>query len=435
MQRFTRRTFIAGTSVATLALAGCLGDDGDDDDGDDTVPPGDDDDNGDDTVAPGDDDYDDDHDDHDDDEEPEPLSYEIWAADQGTDQLYIYEGTEGSDNLELLDTYDLSTNGGRPHMVHFTSDYAYAAIANAGGPVIMRTEDREIIAEPETGGGTHFAGFSPDDEWLIVDVIGDNKIVRIDVDLDNESFDIADELVPSDEVEDIADTQNPVCHSWDHNGRTIHTLGPGYGDGGVVIVDHESFEIDVAWPGDELQANCGTMPHPTEDKFYLTAGLPSNPDEDVEGIGKYYVLDTSTDEIIAEGDSGGIDAHGFWFTTDGEELWVLNRETNDGIILDPDSDEVTGEIDAFGPDESDSPDIMWATPDGAYMVATLRGPNPVTGSPHAATGVNPGFSLLDVESKEIVSTIVPDEEDEDSDFHGVGVRPLGDAEGWTSPPF
>lgn len=416
MRPTTRRTFIAGTTAAGIAsLAGCIGDDEDDVDVTEA----------DDTDIP------------DDDDGPDwEAGYEIWAADQGTDIMYIYEpGDASGENFDLVDEFDLSTNGGRPHMVHFTSDYEYAAVANAAGPVIIRTADREIVAEPETGGGTHFAGFSPDDEWLIVDVIGDNKIVRIDVDIDEESFEVADEIVPSDEIDDIEDTQNPVCHSWDHSGRTIHTLGPAYGDGGVVIVDQDTFEIDVAWPGEDLPANCGTIPHPDEDKFYLTAGAPSDPDEGVEGAGEYYVLDTAADEILVEGDTAGVDAHGFWYTTDGEELWVLNRETNDGVIIDPDSDDVVDEIDAYGPDEDDAPDILWGTPDGQHMIVTLRGDEPVTGDPHAATGVNPGFAVLDVETRDVITNVVPDDDDPASDFHGIGIKPLVDADGLTSPPF
>ena len=411
----TRRLFLAGTAGAGgLALAGCLGN-GDDDDTDDDEEP----------------------------TEEEDATYEIWAADQGTDEIYIYEGTEGSDEFEHLETIDVDTIGGRPHMVHYTSDYEYAAIANAGGPVIVRTEDREIVAEIETGAGSHFAGFSPDDEYLVVDVIGDNSITRIDVDLEEEEFQIEDELIPSEEVDDISDTQNPVCHSYDSQGRSIHTLGPGYGDGGIVIVDHDDFEIVEAWPGEEDGfANCGTIPHPSEDKFYLTGGLPSDPDEDVDGVGEYYVLDTETDEITKRESAGGIDTHGFWYADGGDELWVLNRETNDGIVIDPDTDEEIETIEEFGPDtgdapdDSDAPDIMWASPDGEWMFVTLRGPNPVTGGPHAATGVTAGVSVLDTETKDIETVIEPNDH-EDADFHGIGVRPVDDFDTDidTSPPF
>ena len=70
------------------------------------------------------------------------------------------------------------------------------------------------------------------------------------------------------------------------------------------------------------------------------------------------------------------------------------------------------------------------------MFVTLRGPEPVSGDPHAATGVNPGFSVLDVDSREILDVVQPDPENSESDFHGIGVRPVDDpGDAITSPPF
>ncbi len=438
----TRRRFLTGSAtVGVIGLAGCVGDD--DEPADDGA------DDHDDEA----DDYDDEADDHDDDTEPAAQTYEVWAADQGLDDIHIYEGTEGSDEFEHVDEIDVSMLGGRPHMVHYTSDYEYAVATNVQGPILIDTESKEVVAELETGAGSHFTGFTPDDEQLVVDVIGDNAIVLVDIDWENEELSIADEIVPSDEIEEIEATQNPVCHSYDHNGNSIHTLGPAYGDGGVVVVDHDEFEIVESWHGEEMQANCGTMPHPTEDKFYLTAGRPTDPDGE-EGLGYFYVLDTENYEVIKEEDANGIDTHGFWYTTDGEELWALNRETNNGVVIDPDTDEVIEDIDAFGedtgdePETSDAPDILWSSPDGQWMFSTLRGPEPVSGGPHAATGVTPGFSVLDTETKEIDQVVEPvdlddfdeeDFEDEDvptPDFHGIGVRPVGEFDvSVGTPPF
>ncbi len=435
MDRTTRRRFIvAGGGAATVAIAGCIGDEAAQDDV--GTPPPDSDDEADDAV---------------DDEtatpEPYEATHEIWAADQGTDTIYIYEpADEGGEEFDLLGEIDTAQDGGEvPHMIHFSSDYEYAAVACTAGArtLVYRTEDRELVGNVETGAGSHFAGFTPDDDAVVVDVIGESEIVRVDADLEAETFEVDDRIEVGPEIDGLTEEEGaPICHSYDHQGRSIHTLGPAHGDAGVVIVDHDDFAVVRAWPGDELPTNCGTVPHPTEDKFYLTAGRPSDPEEDVEGLGEFYVLDTADDEILVDGMStGGVDAHGFWFTPDGEELWVLNRETNDGVVVDPETDDVVAEIEAFGPEDgedpgdSDAPDIMWSSPEGDRMYVTLRGPNPVSGAPHAATGVNPGFSVLDVESREIVHVEVPDPDDEDSDFHGIGVRPTEAFDGHTSPPY
>lgn len=405
----TRRRFLASTAGAgAIALAGCTG------------------------------------------ETDEEQSYEIWAADQGQNVIHIYEPA-GDGEFEEIDTIDTEAEGGEvPHMIDYSSDYEYAAVACTGGArvLVYRTEDRELVGNIETGPASHFASFSPDDEYLTVDVIGENRIVKVDADLEEEEFEETDDEIILEDVEFQSDETDPICHQFDGHGRSIHTLGPSYHDAGVVVVDHDDFSIAQSFSDDDLPANCGTVPHPTEDKFYLTAGLPTptdddgEPIEDEEGVGDYYVLDTSGDEIeiIDDGSTEGIDAHGFWFTPDGEELWVLNRETNDGLILDPDTDEVIEEIDAFGPETSDdtdnrdAPDIMWASPDGEYMFVTLRGPEPQSGDPHAATGVNPGFAVWDIEARERVDTIIPSDDD-DADFHGIGVRPTGDWDGFTSPSY
>ena len=377
-------------------------------------------------------------------------SYEVWAADQGLNNVHIY-APAAAGGFEEIDVIDTAADGGLvPHMLDFTSDYAHVAIPfTAGGRVLVyRTADRALIGNIETGPGSHFASFAPDDAYLTVDVIGENRIAKVAIDWETETFEEVDELVMADVEHQSADT-DPVCHQFDHHGRSIHTLGPSYHDAGVVVVDHSDFSIAQSFGGEELPANCGTVPHPTADKFYVTAGLPTPTDHDgtpvpdASGVGEYYVLDTSgeTVEIAKRGSTQGIDAHGFWFTPDVRELWVLNRETNDGIILDPATDEQIGTIDAFGPATSadtaqrDSPDIMWASPDGAYMFVTLRGQSPKSGDPHAATGVNPGFAVFDIAARERVETIIPAAGAEGSDFHGIGVRPIASYDGYTSPPY
>ncbi|NGM67564.1 cell surface protein [Natronolimnobius sp. AArcel1] len=460
----TRRKLLAGSaSAGIIAIAGCAGaDDDTDDEPEEEEEPEDDDES----------EEEEEEEEEGEEEEEEQLMYDIWALDQGQDTIYIYRPSAGStvETSELIDLNQLEgvpDEGVVPHMIDFSSDYEYAAIACTAGArtLVFRTEDYELVGNIETGPGSHMAAFSPDDEYIHVDVIDDGKIVRVEADLEEEEFEETDyiEVLENDVVQDAGiDSGAPICHQFAHDGRSLHTLGPSYHDGALVIVDHDDFTVDLAYSHDELPTNCGTMPHPDEEKFYLTAGLPSDPEADedsidYEGVGEFYVYDTAEDEILTEDgvSTEGVDAHGFWFTPDGEELWVLNRETNDGVVVDPETDEVIDEIDAFGewqndePEERDAPDIMWSSPDGEYMFVSLRGPEPVSGDPHAATGVTPGFSILDIETHEIVDVAQPDPitgysdeeiEDEDistPDFHGIGVRPVDDFESDipNSPPF
>ncbi len=446
MDSTRRRFLVGGATVSAVALAGCTG--GSDDDTEDE------DENG----------------------GEEPENYEVWALDQGQDNIHVYEPADEDefDEAESIDLNELEgvpDEGVVPHMIDFSSDYEYAAIACTAGArtLVFRTEDKELVGNIETGPRTHMASFSPGDEYIHVDVIGDPDeeygwIIRLEADFEDYEFEEVDRLDFSEnEAIDEAGVwpARPICHQFAADGRSLHTLGPAHGDGGVVIIDHDDFEVDRAYTQEEAPINCGTMPHYADEKFYLTGGRPTDPDGE-EGIGEYYVYDTAEDEFIVEGeDSGGIDAHGFWFTPDGEELWLLNRETNDGLILDPDDDSVVEEIDEYGPatgdepETSDAPDIMWSSPDGEYMFVTLRGPAPLSGGAHAATGVNPGFAVMDIETRERVDVVEPDpienyddedieaarDEEDDApripDFHGIGVRPVDefDSEIPNSPAY
>jgi DNA-binding beta-propeller fold protein YncE len=124
-----------------------------------------------------------------------PLSaqnYEIWALDQGTNIVHIYNA-----KLEEVGRIDMGTHGVRvPHMIHFTSDHAYAFIASIGsGDVsVIRTADRQVVGVLKTGPASHMAVVKPDDSAAIVDVIGDpndprsGKLVEITIDKQRGQF-------------------------------------------------------------------------------------------------------------------------------------------------------------------------------------------------------------------------------------------------------
>lgn len=375
------------------------------------------------------------------------ANYEVWALDQSENNnihIYVPNSGNGSQFVEIdvinLDDEEIV----RPHMIDFSSDGEYAVVANtvSGDIAIIESSSRDIVDVLDTGPGSHFGGFSPDDAFIHVDVIGSSEIVRVDADLEEEDFEIVDQIEINEGIDGLtADEGSPVCHAFDTRGRSIHTLGPSYHNAGVVIVDHDEFEVVEAWTGDDLPANCGTMAHPSKNKFYLTAGLPSDPEEGEEGVGDYYVLHTPPGRGDQRGQgqltrihrgglsTEGIDAHGLYPVKRTDEMWIVNRETNDGVIVDLNNHKVKEMIDAFGPavgddpEDSDAPDILTSSPDEKYIFGTLRGPNPLSGDPHAATGVNPGFAVWDIQRRERVETIQPaGEDDEDADFHGIGVR-------------
>lgn len=347
--------------------------------------------------------------------------YEIWAIDQGTNQVHIY-----SPALEEVDGIDLAAEGVRTaHMIDFTSDHAFGLIASTGsGDVtVIRGSDRAIVARLPTGPRTHMATVSPDDSRAIAAVIGspdapgDGKLVEILIDAENESFEIGRTLVVSEDplVQEnggrFPETQ-PICQEFTADGRYAYvTLGPGLADGGLVVLDVESFTLAAAFPPDEMQVNCGTV-RTNDGRYMFVNGGGAD-------VGVFYVLDTSSHEMVHQADSRGFDAHGVWPTPDGAEVWMVNRVTSNAIIIDPDSLEIVHEMEFVGR----TPDIIAMSPDGSRAYVTLRGPQPVT-APHVAVGETPGFAVVDIAARELVEVVQPAEGEPTSDFHGIGVRVL-----------
>jgi DNA-binding beta-propeller fold protein YncE len=350
------------------------------------------------------------------------ASYEVWAMDQGTHVVHIFDPA-----LDEVHRIELEPLGMRvPHMIEFTSDYRYAFVAApaTGNVAVIRTSDREVVAMIPTGPRTHHAAVSPDDRTVLVSVIGaasvpwDGKLVEITLDLENERFEIGRELVIADDPvfrdqqAAFRETGGAVCLAYTADGSAAYvTLGPGLDEGGVVVLDPREFRLVRALPPDVVDANCGTLLSPTGEHMYLVGG-------DREA-GVFHAVDTRTHEPVQRSETHGHDAHGSWVSPDGAEYWLVNRVTSNAIVVDTRTREVIQQIDFVGK----TPDIVTMSPDGRHVFITLRGPNPVT-MPHVAVGETPGFAVIDRASRELVRLVEPARGDSLSDFHGIAVRPL-----------
>jgi DNA-binding beta-propeller fold protein YncE len=344
--------------------------------------------------------------------------YEIWALDQGTHIVHVYDA-----DLKEVDRIDLGAAGVRvPHMIDFSSDSSHAVIAATSGfTVVIRAEGREIVAQLETGPGSHMASFKPDDSAILVAVIGvgdvqdDGKVVEVTADLANGKFEIGRSLAIAEDpmVQEAADRFGDigaVCHEYSPDGRFAYvTLGPALDNGGLVVLDTESFQLVKAYPPGELKVNCGTMPTPDGRHMIVNGGSAD--------VGIWYALDMSSHAVVKEGESRGKDAHGVWATPDGREIWMVNRVSSNGIVIDAATLEITGELSEVGK----TPDIIAMSPDSQRAFITTRGPNPVT-APHVAKGETPGFAVVSIPDRKLIQIVQPAEGNEQSDFHGIGVR-------------
>lgn len=91
------------------------------------------------------------------------------------------------------------------------------------------------------------------------------------------------------------------------------------------------------------------------------------------------------------------DAHGVVATKDSRYIWVLDRAMNVAEIFDTASDAHVNTVDLSHPSIDDlTSDLTDISPAGNRIFVSLRGPNPLSGSPHAATGSTPGLAVIQV---------------------------------------
>jgi DNA-binding beta-propeller fold protein YncE len=353
-------------------------------------------------------------------------AYEVWALDQGTDVIHVFD-----DSLAEIDTIVFGDEVTMPHMIDWDSQYRYGFVANpaSGNTAVIEAATREVVAVLETGPGSHMAGVTPDDSAVWVAVIAGAAFVEIPLDLDADEpvFEIGRTIDAAAALDVEANpyeypSAGAVCHAYTADSAYAYlTFGPGADQGGLAVVDLEAGEFVQFYDPEVVKANCGLALSADGEHMIANWGgtIPEDPDEDASG--EWYVFDTSTHELLHTDGSQGLDAHGVRVLPDGSAFWMVNRASSDGIVIDADTFEVTAYLDWVG----DSPDILDFSPDGGLAFVSLRGPEPLSG-PHSIAGPTPGFAVIDVATGEVTEVVEPAEGDDASDFHGIGVRPLGD---------
>ncbi len=340
-----------------------------------------------------------------------------------------------------------------PHMIEFDSEHRYAFVAATAGAatIVIDAEAKEVVEVLATGGGSHMAAVTPDDSAVWVAAIGEAEMVEIVIDRDaevatfeiGERLDVADLLAPIEEAnpgwEPVAGdpdgtdgnfqyaSYSPVCHQYtvDDEGTTEAwiTLGPGWAGGGLFVLDVDAHEVTKAWNPAEVKANCGVGVSPDGD--HVVANWSGRVAEGEDTEGEWYVFDARTKELLLTESARGLDAHGLRFSPDGKWLWQVNRNTDDGLLINARNFTVVRHV----PDIADTPDIIDFSPDGRLLYISQRGPAPVSGAVHAATGDQPGIAVVHAASGRTLRVFEPETVTVDgvvqNDIHGLAVRPLG----------
>lgn len=409
--------------------------------------------------------------------------YEVWLIDQsdtpglawgGT--LLIYDGAvleRDRGAAQPAATIDLGADTAalcrertgaqpvRPHMVLFNREQTHASIAfvASGHVVMMDARTREPVdclrtSKSATGQQAHAAFPAPDGSWVIVANQNGKRLERIDSDFTTGRFthneaatlDLASCTTPSGAAcEDPAlrPDNAPICPVISDDSRLVFVTLRG---GGLLVVDPrpEPMRIVAEYDLETVKGNgCGGIE--VDGQMYINSGGRPGPMEHLAPYGfevYRFPLAAFGGEAAAPNEpapvklfsaGGERDSHGMVSTGGGRYLWVMDRHADLVEVFDTAGG---GHVRTIGLNGvltgKAAPDLTDIAPDGRLVYVALRGPTPLSGDPHSASGQTPGLGIIEVNaagSDGRLAAIVPlsnvgADGVERADPHGIRVRRL-----------
>jgi hypothetical protein len=405
--------------------------------------------------------------------------FEVWLIDQsnsnGLDHggaIHIYNGEDlvhdTSGTAQPVDVVDLSaatselcmaSTGAfpvRPHMLSFNTAHSHAILTfvASGHIVIFDAGARAPVACVRTSAGAegerqaHAATPAPDDSYVLVANQNGKLLERIDTDYETGTFtlntaatlNLATCVTPNGapcQDPDLRPDNAPIVPVIDSGSALGFVTLRG---GGLFVVDPTATPMQIVGEYDRTAIHSnGFAGVEAGGVMYINSGGGSS--SHVHGFALYefplsgYATanapNTPTPELVFADEVGARDAHGLVLTGDGAYLWALDRAQNVAEVFATSNGEHVGTIDLnLGGPDGLAPDLGDTSPDGAYVFVSLRGPNPLSGDPHASTGSTPGLGVIEVSDQGLgglLVNVVPiqnvDAEGvERADTHGIRVR-------------
>ncbi|HWP34613.1 MAG TPA: hypothetical protein VNM66_03370 [Thermodesulfobacteriota bacterium] len=385
------------------------------------------------------------------------AAYELWVTDQSDTAkesggiLYVYDGAGLAANpaaAKPIATLDFGKEPGaycqqrtgkavrRPHMILFTKDQRYALLAFLSGHVlVLDAGTKQPVGCILAGANAHAAYPTPDQKLAIGANITEKKLFRIATDYGRGSF----AFDPAKDVLDLAALQSaeqpdnaPICPITDASGRYAFVTLRG---GGLLVVDVTATPMKVvaSLGKDQIRpAGCGGIQ--VGQTMYINSGggWPATPVAyDLYAIALDRLPGSVSARRIFAREGEFADSHGM--VAIGRYLWSVDRAGNRIDVIDTRTNQRVNTLDLVGPLSDDpAPDLIDASPDGAFAFVTLRSPTPLTGNnPQAgnAKGSTPGIGVIRVSEEGrsgrlegILRLANPQDGKDVADPHGLAVR-------------
>jgi hypothetical protein len=342
----------------------------------------------------------------------------------------------------------------RPHMLFFNSRHSHGVLAfvASGHVVIFDAEAREPVAclraSPGAGGArqAHAAVPAPNDAFILVANQNGKLLERIASNYETNTFvldaaatlDLANCVTPNGatcEAAGLRPDNAPICPVFSSNPAVSWITLRG---GGLFVVDATVTPIGLIgeYDMDTIHPNgCGGAEGSGRMFLNSGGGTPANLYEfdvyafPLTGYDAGNAPNTPERTLIFSDDVAGRDAHGAIVVSG--NLWVFDRGTNVAEVFDAASGAHVGTVNLAGAVSADpTPDLADVSPAGNRLFVSLRGPTPLSGDPHVATGSTPGLGVVQLSDggrqgvlKAVASISNPDADGvERADPHGIRLR-------------
>lgn len=279
---------------------------------------------------------------------------EVWVTAQNTDELKILHGMGGIETVVL-------PAGAAPHSVSFSPNGSYAYVSNIGDGslVVVRADDRQIVATLDLGETfTHATKASPDGRVLLSANFTTGLLTKIEADEQAETW------TPVASLNLATPTvRGPVCVIFRADGERAYAslFGPG---GGIAIVDVPTMTLIGTLPTAGSVSGCGLVNSNDDRTIFLTAA---------GGTGHFYRLDTWSDTLTEDTNYGpiGVDLHALVVSANETTAYITARGVADEIkVLDLNGNDVSTILIDARPGMADRPDGLARK--GSNLYATLR---------------------------------------------------------------